>query len=115
MRAASCKQQGLTEDALNEAIEDFEHSGRLGAKDRAILRFVALLPDPQQIEAGHYDALREACSEEEIAELLMFIFLNVGMHRFFGTIDFYPMLDPNGNSITQEESRAIYGVVGAST
>jgi hypothetical protein len=112
VRAASCKQQGLTEDALNEAIEDFEHSGRLTEKDRAVLRFVALLPDPRQIEAGHYEALRASCSEEEIAELLMFVFLNVGMHRFFGTIDFYPMLDPNGSSITQEESRAIYGVVG---
>lgn len=115
MRAASCKQQGLTEEALNEAIEDYEHSSRLDDRDRAVLRFVALLQDPQQIEASHYDALRQSCSEDEIAELLMFIFLNVGMHRFFGTIDFYPMLDPNGKSITQEQSRAIYGVVGANT
>jgi hypothetical protein len=115
VRAASCKQQGLTEDALNEAIEDYEHSARLGDKDRAVLRFVALLQDPQQIEPGHVDALRLALSEEELAELLMFVFLNVGMHRFFGTIDFYPMLDPNGTSITQEESRAIYGVIGGTS
>ena len=40
----------------------------------------------------------------------MVIFMNVGMHQFFATIDFYPMLDPDGNSISQAQSREIYGV-----
>lgn len=110
MRAASCKQQGLTEDALNEAIEDFEHSSRLDERDRAVLRFIGLLQDPQEIQPRDLDALRSSCSREEIVELLMVIFMNVGMHQFFATIDFYPMLDPDGNSISQAQSREIYGV-----
>ena len=75
-----------------------------------MLRFIALLQDPQQIEPRHYDALRQSCSEEEIVELLMVIFMNVGMHRFFATIDFFPMMDPEGKSISQAESREIYGL-----
>lgn len=42
-------------------------------------------------------------------ELGLQLILNLGFHTFFGTLDFYPLFDPDGNPVSQEESAAIYG------
>lgn len=102
----------LDEDALNAAIEDVDGAGFLTDRERAIMRFVdAFAERPDEVGAADYDALKAHCSEEEIVELLNFLVMNLGMHVFFGMLDFYPMFDPDGNLVSQEESRAIYGDV----
>ena len=64
---------------------------------------------PEQIDAGFYERLRVHYTDAEIVELGAFIGFNVGYHTFFRTLDFYPMLSPEGRLVSQEESRSIYG------
>lgn len=65
--------------------------------------------DPERIGREFYDELRRHYSEEEIVELGAFIGFNVGYHTFFATLKFYPMFSPEGQLVSQEESRRIYG------
>ena len=65
--------------------------------------------DPDAIDAGFFDSLREHYSDEEIVELGLFIGFNLGYHTFFGTLKFYPMFSPDGRLLTQAESQSIYG------
>lgn len=65
--------------------------------------------EPESIDAAFTNRLREHYSEEEIVELGAFIGFNVGYHTFFRTLDFYPMFSPDGELVSQEESRRIYG------
>jgi hypothetical protein len=64
---------------------------------------------PGKIDAAYYDELRKHYSEEEIVELGAFIGFNVGYHTFFGSLNFYPMFDKEGNLVSQEESARVYG------
>lgn len=106
------KQQGLTEDDLNAAIDSYEDSDRFTSGEKAILRFVdRLVFAPWDIHDGDFEDLRNYWSEQEITELVLFLVLNMGMHIFFSTLDFYPMFSPDGRLIDQEESAAIYGSV----
>ena len=70
--------------------------------------------EPDSIDDAFYERLGEHYSEEEIVELGAFIGFNVGYHTFFRTLDFYPMFTPNGDLVSQEESRRIYGDVPGS-
>jgi hypothetical protein len=102
----------LDEDTLNAAIDDHERAAFLTDRERAIMRFVdAFAERPDEVGADDYDALKAHCSEEEIVELLIFLVMNLGMHVFFGTLDFYPMFGPDGSLVSQEESRMAYGDV----
>lgn len=64
---------------------------------------------PEEIDADFYDELKKHYTTAQIVELGAYIAFNIGYHRFFGTLDFYPMFDPNGNLVSQDESRRIYG------
>ena len=64
---------------------------------------------PEKIDAAFYERLREHWSDAEIVELGAFIGFNVGYHTFFRTLDFYPMFTPDGELVSQEESRRVYG------
>ena len=48
-------------------------------------------------------------SDADIAELTMFLFYNLGLHTFFGSLKFYPMFSPDGRLVSQEESARLYG------
>jgi hypothetical protein len=114
VRAASVKRQGLTEDVLNAGIADPETSGLFDERDQAILRFIDKVDQrTADVDRADYDELLEHISYEELIELMTFLVLNLGMHIVFSTLDFYPMFDPDGNLVTQEESRRIYGAVPA--
>jgi hypothetical protein len=65
--------------------------------------------EPDRIDESFHDKLRRHYSDEEIVELGSFIGFNVGYHTFFRTLDFYPMFSPDGELLSQEESRRIYG------
>ncbi|MEK9707060.1 MAG: hypothetical protein VW618_04495 [Alphaproteobacteria bacterium] len=65
--------------------------------------------DPDSFGDEDWADLRNYLSEEEIVELGMFLFMNLGFHTFFGTLKFYPMFSPDGRLVSQEESERLYG------
>ncbi len=70
--------------------------------------------EPEKIDAAFYTELKSMFSLAEIVEIGIFIAFNLGFHTFFGTLDFYPMFDKEGNLVSQEESRRVYGDAPAS-
>jgi len=65
--------------------------------------------DPDSFGDEDWADLRKYLSEEEVVELGMFLFMNLGFHTFFGTLKFYPMFSPDGRLVSQEESERLYG------
>lgn len=110
MRSASAKRKGLTEERIDEGIENFRDSPEFDERERAALEYSHLMQHaPEEIDEDFYSRLAEHFSVAEIVELGVFIGFNVGYHTFFRTLDFYPMFSPDGRLVTQEESRRIYG------
>lgn len=110
MRSASAKRNGLTEERIDEGIENWRKSADFSEAEKIALEYSELMQfAPEKIDAGFYDRLREHYSEAEVVELGAFIGFNVGYHTFFRTLDFYPMFTPDGRLVSQEESRRIYG------
>jgi hypothetical protein len=110
VRSASAKRLGLSEELLDEGIDNYAVSERFSAADKLALRYSELMvTDPDAIDATFFDALRRHYSDEEIIELGLFIGFNLGYHTFFGTLKFYPMFSPDGRLLTQAESERIYG------
>ena len=74
------------------------------------MRYVETIStDPDSFDDESWDDLRKHLSEDEIVELGMFLFMNLGFHTFFGTLKFYPMFAPDGRLVSQEESERLYG------
>ncbi|MBT3906728.1 MAG: hypothetical protein HOB79_18415 [Rhodospirillaceae bacterium] len=110
MRSASAKQQGLTEEDIDEGINNYEASDRFTDAEKAALRYSEYMAsDLDKIDEAFYDDLKKYYSSEEIVELGTYIGVNIGFHTFFGTLDFYPMFSPDGRLVSQEESKEIYG------
>ncbi|MEL0011844.1 MAG: hypothetical protein VW881_00220 [Alphaproteobacteria bacterium] len=65
--------------------------------------------DPDSFGDEDWADLRNYLSEEEIVELGIFLFMNLGFHTFFGTLKFYPMFSPDGRLVSQKESERLYG------
>ena len=100
----------MTEEALDDGIDNYVNSTRLSAADKIALRYSELMAtDWQKVDATFYDELRRHYTEEEIVELGTFIGFNIGYHTFFGTLKFYPMFSPDGRLVSQEESARLYG------
>lgn len=75
-----------------------------------MLAYVDLVAqNPDAIDQSTFDNLRRYYSDEDLAELTMFLFFNLGFHTFFGSLKFYPMFSPDGRLIDQEESARLYG------
>ena len=101
---------GLTEEILDEGIENYDQSCNYSEKEKLALSYSELMAlSPEKIEKEFYERLKEYFSEDEIVELGAFIGFNIGYHTFFGTLDFYPMFSPDGRLVEQDESRRIYG------
>ena len=95
---------------IDEGIDDYETSDNFTKAEKIALRYSEYMDTaPEKIDRRFFGDLSEHYSTEEIVELGVFIAFNVGYHRFFGTLDFYPMFSPDGNLVDQETSRAIYG------
>lgn len=110
MRSASAKRAGLTEELIDEGIENWRESDKFTDAEKLALEYSELMQfHPEKIDERFYGKLRSHYSEEEIVELGSFIGFNVGYHTFFRTLDFYPMFSPDGRLVSQEESRRIYG------
>jgi len=65
--------------------------------------------EPEKIDQSTFDELRTYFSDEDIVELTIFLFFNLGFHTFFGSLKFYPMFSPDGRLVSQEESERLYG------
>jgi len=105
----------LGEADIDEGVTHYETSPCFTEAEKLALRYSVLMAlDPDRIDANFYDALRHHYSDAEIVELGTFIGFNIGFHTFFKTLNFYPMLAPDGRLVTQEESALIYGGVPAS-
>lgn len=110
MRSASAKQAGLTEEMIDEGIDNWRESEKFSDAEKLALEYSELMDsEPEKIDEAFYARLREHYSDAEIVELGAFIGFNVGYHTFFRTLDFYPMFSPDGRLVSQEESRRIYG------
>jgi len=110
VRSASAKRDGLTEEIIDEGIENYRESDRFTENEKIALEYSELMQfEPEKINGEFYARLQEHYSSEEIVELGSFIGFNVGYHTFFRTLDFYPMFSPDGRLVSQEESRRIYG------
>ncbi len=110
MRSASAKQAGLTEEMIDEGIDNWRESEKFSDAEKLALEYGELMDsEPEKIDEAFYARLREHYSDAEIVELGAFIGFNVGYHTFFRTLDFYPMFSPDGQLVSQEESRRIYG------
>ena len=110
MRSASAKRDGLTEELIDEGIDNWRKSDKFSAAEKIALEYSELMQfEPEKIDEAFYGRLREEYSDAEIVELGAFIGFNVGYHTFFRTLDFYPMFSPDGRLVSQEESREIYG------
>lgn len=110
MRSASAKQAGLTEEMIDEGIDNWRESAHFSEAEKLALEYSELMDSaPEEIDAAFYARLGAHYSDAEIVELGAFIGFNVGYHTFFRTLDFYPMFSPDGRLVSQEESRRIYG------
>ncbi len=100
----------MTEDLIDEGIEDRAASPRLAPAEKAALDYAELMATaPEKIDAAVYDGLAEHYTAAEIVELGAFVGFNIGYHTFFGTLDFFPMFSPDGRLVDQDEARRIYG------
>ena len=100
----------MTEDHIDDCIDNYETSEKISAADRVALRYSDMMANaPDKIGSTIYAELGEHYSEAEIIELGAFIGFNIGYHTFFGSLDFYPMFTPDGRLVSQDESQRIYG------
>lgn len=100
----------MTEEAIDDGIENYETSDRFSEREKLALRYADLMDrDPDQIDDAFYEHMRAHFTTGEIVELGAFVGFNIGYHTFFGTLDFFPMFTPDGRLVSQEESRSIYG------
>lgn len=110
MRSASAKRNGLTEERIDEGVDNFRESDAFTERERIALEYSYRMQyAPEEIDAAFYSHLREHYSVPQIVELGVFIGFNIGYHTFFRTLDFYPMFSPDGRLVSQEESRRLYG------
>ncbi len=95
---------------IDDGIDNYETSDNFTPAEKMALKYSELMDkSPEKIDAAFYDELAKHYTTEEIVELGAYIGFNVGYHRFFGTLGFYPMFSPDGRLVSQEESRRIYG------
>lgn len=101
---------GLTEELIDEGIENWRGSDKFTGAEKIALEYSELMQfHPEKIDAAFYERLRAHYTDDQIVELGSYIGFNVGYHTFFRTLDFYPMFSPDGRLVSQEESREIYG------
>ena len=109
-QGATAKRQGLSEQLLDEGIDNYARSERFTAAEKIALRYSELMSvNPDAVDAAFFDELRKHYSEDEIVELGAFIGFNLGYHTFFGTLKFYPLFSPDGRLVSQSKSEKLYG------
>ena len=80
------KQQGLTEELIDDGIDNYETSDNFTEAEKMALKYSELMDTaPEKIDAQFYKELGKYFTTEEIVELGSYIGFNVGYHRILGT------------------------------
>jgi alkylhydroperoxidase family enzyme len=110
LRSEKAKKEGLTEERIEAGCGDFENDPEFTESEKWALRYAWLMyRDPGKLDAAFYDEGKNHFSEAQIMELGGFVALHYGMQVFMRTLRAFPMHDPEGNPVTQEQSEKIYG------
>ena len=109
MSVVRIKQKKNTK-SVNDWRDPLYLNNLLTDQEKMALKFSDLMDKtPNAINEEFYEELAEHFSIPEIVELGAFIGFNIGFHRFFGTLQFYPMFSPEGELVDQEKSKEAYG------
>ena len=65
--------------------------------------------DPKAVNREFYDEGKRHWSEAEIMELGVLIAYHYGFAVWMKTLKAFPLHDPDGNPVSQEESAKVYG------
>lgn len=85
MRSALARQQGLTEDRIQQMLRDYEMDDFAPA-ERAALRYAEQLTrNPREMTQATYDELRTYFTEGELVELGVFVGLCIGFDSLIST------------------------------
>ena len=85
MRSALARQQGLTEDRIQQMLISFD-TDDFSPQERAALRYAEQLTlNPREVADDAYDELRKHFSEDEIVEMGVFIGLCIGFDSLIST------------------------------
>ena len=85
-RSVLARQQGATEDQVDEILE-FETSGRFDERERAALAWaMAIAWDPALADDDLWERLHRHFTEPQLVELGHFIALTLGQQRFLKTV-----------------------------
>jgi len=110
LRSEKAKKEGLTEERIEAGCGDFENDPGFTDAEKWALRYAWLMyREPKKLNAEFYGEGKKHFSEAQIMELGGFIAIHYGMQVFMRTLRAFPMHDPEGNPISQEESEKTYG------
>ncbi len=110
LRSERARKEGLTEERVEAACGDFESDPQFTAAEKWALRYSYwMYRDAARLDAEFYEEGKKHFTEAQIMEIGAMIALHYGLQVFMRTLKAYPLHDPEGNAVTQEESRKIYG------
>ncbi len=110
LRSRKAKSEGMTEETVEAGSGDYENDPRFSEAEKWALRYADwMYRDPKKLNAAFYDELKKHYTEAQIMEMGAFIALHYGMQVFMGTLRAVPTHDPEGNPVSQEQSKKIYG------
>lgn len=110
LRSEKAKKEGLTEELIEAGCGDFETDLRFTPAEKWALRYAWLMyREPKKIDKAFYEEGKRHWSEAQIMELGGMIALHYGMQAFMRTLGAFPMRDPRGNPVEEEQAREIYG------
>lgn len=85
MRSALARQQGLTEDRIQQMLISYD-TDDFSPRERVVLHFAEQLTlNPREVTDETYDELRKHLSEGEIVELGVFAGLCIGFDSLIST------------------------------
>ncbi len=110
LRSGKARKEGLTEERIEAGCGDFESDPKFTGAEKWALRYAhTMYREPGKVNKAFYEEGKKHFTEAQIMELGGFIALHYGMQVFMRTLRAFPMRDPEGNPISQEESEKIYG------
>ena len=110
LRSGKALREGLTEERIEAGSGDFENDAGFTPAEKWALRYAhTMYREPGKVNKEFYDEGKKHFSEAQIMELGGFIALHYGMQVFMRTLKAFPMHDPDGNPVSQEESGKIHG------
>ncbi|MEE9277747.1 MAG: carboxymuconolactone decarboxylase family protein [Dehalococcoidia bacterium] len=110
LRSQQAKNDGLTEELIDAGSGDYDDDPRFSEAEKWALRYAdQMYLDPAKVDASFYVEMKRHFTEAQIMELGTMIALHHGMHVFMRTLQLFPERDPEGNPVSQEQAKAIYG------